>query len=73
MNKQEYMSQETIQKTIQELYQNKQKISFLVKIIDKKELETSRILQFQFTSNNYTYTFEIENYLILDTWKMSDN
>lgn len=73
MNKQEYMSQESIQKIIQELYLNKQKINFLVKIITKEELDNSSYLQFQFNSNNTTYTFEIENYLNIDTWDQNKN
>jgi len=73
MNKQEYTSQQQIQTIMQELYINKKKMNFLVKIVPKKELESSDFLQFQFTSGIDTYTFEIENYLNIDTWDMNKN
>lgn len=73
MNKQEYTSQQAIQTIMQDLYLNKKKMNFLVKIIPKKELESSDFLQFQFTSGIDTYTFEIENYLNIETWDMNKN
>lgn len=73
MNKQEYMSQENIQKIMLDLYNKQLKMIFLIKIVSKEELENNSMLQFQFISDNITYTFEIENYLNIDTWDADKN
>lgn len=64
----EYMSQVESKKTLEGIIKKNRYVKVVPNLFSLTELENKKLIEFNFISNNTTYTIYFDNYLLMEKW-----